>query len=50
MEQIQKLIEENIEADKELEAAYEQAEKRRNEVRSTLQRVTCNMLGIEGES
>jgi len=47
MEHIQKLMEENIATDKELKTAYEQAEKRRNEVRSALERVTCNMLGIE---
>lgn len=47
MEQILRLVEENIEADKKLEVAYERAEKRRNEVRSALQTVTCSMLGVE---
>eukprot|EP00550_Attheya_septentrionalis_P011985 CAMPEP_0198303758 /NCGR_PEP_ID=MMETSP1449-20131203/57056_1 /TAXON_ID=420275 /ORGANISM="Attheya septentrionalis, Strain CCMP2084" /LENGTH=205 /DNA_ID=CAMNT_0044006265 /DNA_START=356 /DNA_END=973 /DNA_ORIENTATION=- len=46
MERIQQLLDQNHAVSKELESAYEEAERKRNEVRTKLGEVTCDAIGI----
>lgn len=49
MERIQELIDENNKVNEELQLAYKEAEKKRQEIRLALKKVTCKALCIEQE-
>ena len=49
MARIQELLDQNQRKEEDLQLAYSEAEKKRNELRSVLQRVTCKALNIQEE-
>lgn len=49
MARIQELMDQNVQAQSDLERAHEQSIQKRNEIRSILQEVTCKALSIQEE-
>ena len=49
MKRIQELLDQNSRAEEDFQLAYSEAERKRDEIRSVLQRVTCRALSIQEE-